>query len=78
MQLRQRPTYDEVMGYEENKQPKIKYPNRLATQILDTPHSNESVLKNERCQYGFTTRKYIKGTIIIIRIRKSRHIKKRV
>jgi len=36
-ELRKRPTYDEVVGCLENKQPKIKYPNRLATRILDTP-----------------------------------------
>ena len=40
-QLRKRPTYDEVIDYIEAKQPKVKYPNRLATQILNTPQMSQ-------------------------------------
>ena len=34
--LRKRPTYDVLIGYIQNKQPTIKYPNRLATQIMNS------------------------------------------
>ena len=40
-QLRKRPTYDEIIGYLENKQPEVKYPNRLATQISNTPQMSQ-------------------------------------
>ena len=36
-QLRKRPTYNEIIDYLENKQPVIKYPDRVATQISNTP-----------------------------------------
>ena len=35
--MRRRETYDEVVDYIQNKQEKIKYPNRLAKQIRNTP-----------------------------------------
>ena len=35
--MRRRETYDEVVEYLQNKQGKIKYPNRLATQIRNSP-----------------------------------------
>jgi hypothetical protein len=40
-QLRKRPTYEEIIGYLENKQPEVKYPNRLATQISNTPQMSQ-------------------------------------
>ena len=45
-QLRKRPTYEEIIGYLENKQPEVKYPNRLATQISNTPQI-ESIFRRE-------------------------------
>ena len=35
--LRKRETYDEVVDYIQNRQEQIKYPNRLAKQIRDSP-----------------------------------------
>jgi hypothetical protein len=35
--LRKKESYDEIVDYLENKQEKIKYPNRLATQIRNSP-----------------------------------------
>ncbi len=35
--LRKRETYDEVVDYIQNRQEKIKYPNRLAKQIRNSP-----------------------------------------
>ena len=34
--LRKRPTYDSLIDYLQNKQPIIKYPDRLATQIINS------------------------------------------
>jgi len=39
--LRKRPTYDEVIDYIENKQPKIKYPNRTATFLRNSPYLSQ-------------------------------------
>ena len=36
--LRKRPTYDEVINYLENEQPKIKYPDRKATFLRNSPY----------------------------------------
>ena len=35
--LKKRDTYDEIIDYLQNKQEKIKYPNRLAKQVRNTP-----------------------------------------
>ena len=35
--MKRRETYDEVVDYIQNKQEKIKYPNRLAKQIRNSP-----------------------------------------
>ena len=35
--LRKKESYDEIVDYLENKQEQIKYPNRLATQIRNSP-----------------------------------------
>ena len=35
--LKKRDTYDEIIDYLQNKQEKIKYPDRLAKQIRNTP-----------------------------------------
>ena len=34
--LRKKPTYDSLIDYIQNKQPIIKYPDRLATQIMNS------------------------------------------
>ena len=34
--LRKKPTYESLIDYIQNKQPLIKYPNRLATQIMNS------------------------------------------
>ena len=39
--LRKRPTYDEVIDYIENKQPKIKYPDRTATFLRNSPYLSQ-------------------------------------
>ena len=40
-QLRQRPTYKEIIGYVEHGDPKIKYPNRIATFLSKTPEMSQ-------------------------------------
>ena len=35
--LRKRESYDEIVDYLENKQEQIKYPNRLAKQLTESP-----------------------------------------
>lgn len=39
--LRQRPTYDEVVDYLENEQPKIKYPDRKASFLRNSPYLSQ-------------------------------------
>ena len=39
--LRKRPTYNEVIDYLENDQPKIKYPNRQATFLRNSPYPSQ-------------------------------------
>ena len=34
--LRKKPTYDSLIDYIQNKQPTLKYPDRLATQIMNS------------------------------------------
>ena len=38
--LRKRPTYNEVVDYLENDQPKIKYPDRRATFLRNLPYES--------------------------------------
>ena len=39
--LRRRESYDEVVSIIENDQTKIKYPNRVAVQILNSPYMKQ-------------------------------------
>ena len=39
--LRKRPTYNEVVNYLENEQPKIKYPNRTASFLRNSPYLSQ-------------------------------------
>ena len=39
--LRKRPTYNEVVNYLENEQPKIKYPDRRATFLRNSPYLSQ-------------------------------------
>ena len=39
--LRRRESYDEVVSIIENDQSKIKYPNRVAVQILNIPYMKQ-------------------------------------
>ena len=39
--LRKRPTYNEVVNYLENDQPKIKYPNRTASFLRNSPYLSQ-------------------------------------
>jgi hypothetical protein len=39
--LRKRPTYNEVVNYLENDQPKIKYPNRVASFMRNSPYLSQ-------------------------------------
>jgi hypothetical protein len=39
--LRKRPTYNEVVDYLENEQPKIKYPDRTATFLRNSPYLSQ-------------------------------------
>ena len=39
--LRKRPTYNEVIDYLENDQPKIKYPDRRATFLRNSPYLSQ-------------------------------------
>ena len=39
--LRRRPTYDEVIDYLENDQPKVKYPDRRATFLRNSPYMTQ-------------------------------------
>ena len=39
--LRKRPTYNEVVNYLENDQPKIKYPDRRATFLRNSPYLSQ-------------------------------------
>ena len=34
--LRKKPTYESLIDYIQNKQPTLKYPDRLATQIMNS------------------------------------------
>ena len=39
--LRKRPTYNEVVNYFENEQPIIKYPNRTASFLRNSPYLSQ-------------------------------------
>ena len=39
--LRKRPTYNEIVDYLENDQPKIKYPDRTATFLRNSPYLSQ-------------------------------------
>ena len=39
--LRKRPTYNEAVDYIEKDQPKIKYPNRIATFFRNSPYVSQ-------------------------------------
>ena len=39
--LRRKPTYDELINYLEFEQPKIKYPNRYATFLRNSPYLSQ-------------------------------------
>ncbi len=39
--LRKRPTYNQVVDYLENEQPKIKYPNRTASFLRNSPYLSQ-------------------------------------
>ena len=42
--LRKKESYDDIVDYLENKQEKIKYPNRFATQIRNSPAPSNKLL----------------------------------